>query len=157
MSTMWILTGNRSFAKIFEVKGLGRHVKEIYHLDNQEAHKKKSEIFSDRPGRSTQKTSVHRHALTTEIDGHEHEQKVFAEHISAYLQEGFNNKHYDELAFIGPAHFLNSVNHALAKTVQKCVVKEISKDLPEYLSEQDRIDHLCKYLDLWNRNPVGTA
>ena len=36
MSTLWVLTANRGFAKIFEVKGCGRQVKEIHHLDASE-------------------------------------------------------------------------------------------------------------------------
>lgn len=149
MSTLWILAANRSGAKIFEVKGAGRQIKEIHNLDNPAGRKKSRESFSDRAGRTFDRLGGGRHGVK-EVDVHEHEQKLFIESIALFLQEGKNNKKYDELAFVAPAQFLGELNQYIPAQLKKILIKEVAKDLPERLSPQEHIDHLCQYLDLWN-------
>lgn len=151
MDTMWILTANSSFAKIFEVKGQGRKVKEILHLDFPNGRKKSGEILSDRPGRAFDRLGSTRHALGTEVDVHEHQHKIFAHQLATILHEAYDKNSYKELALVAPPQFLGELKHAVSDAVRKSITKEIGKDLPEYLSEKERIDHLCKYLNLWNQ------
>jgi protein required for attachment to host cells len=152
MKTLWILNGNRGFAKIFEVQGHGRIVKEIFHLDNPNGLKKSGEILADRPGRAFDRMGGARHALSTETSVEDHEQQLFAHQLSKILQEGHDRQAFDELALVAPTHFIGAMNTALHETVRKKIVKEVGKDLPLYVNTQERIDQLCGYLDLWNRN-----
>jgi protein required for attachment to host cells len=154
MGTMWVLTANRGFAKIFEVKGVGRQIKEIQHVDNPDGRKKGSEIFTDSPGRSFDRLGPGRHALTNERDAHEREQKVFTQKLATLLQEGLENRTFDELAIIAPDKFLGELHQVLSEQVKKMTTKEIHKDLAEHLSHEERVDLICKYLDLWNRATV---
>jgi protein required for attachment to host cells len=156
MKTLWILTGNRGFVKIYEVKGHGKQIKEIHHIDNPEGLKKNSEIFSDRPGRAFDRMGGGRHALSSETEYHEHEQQLFAHRLAALLQENHESKAYDELALVGPSHFLGDLNLAIHDGIKKIIIKEVGKDLPIHLSEQERIGHLCEYLDLWNHSSQNT-
>jgi protein required for attachment to host cells len=155
MGTMWVLTANRGFAKLFEVKGVGRQIKEIHHIDNPEGRKKGSEIFTDSPGRSFDRLGPGRHALTNERDAHEREQKTFTHKIADLLQQGLENHDYNELALIAPDKFLGELHQVLSEHVKKATIKEVHKDLAEHLSNEERLSHICKYLDLWNR--VSTA
>lgn len=91
-----------------------------------------------------------RHALSTEVDFHEHEQQVFAHKLAEVLQEGHNNKAYDELAFVAPSRFLGVVNQEISPAVKKNIIQEVDSNLPERMNEMERIEHLRKYLDLWN-------
>lgn len=150
MGTMWVLTGNASFAKIYEIKGHGKHIKEIHHFDNPEGRMKPGEILQDKPGRTFDRFGPARHALGTEVDVKAHEQKMFASKLCAFLKEGKSNNAFDELALVVPPQFLGDLKDAVDGQVKKIISKEIDKDLPIHLSEQDRIDHLCRYLDLWN-------
>jgi len=150
MGILWIVTGNRSFAKILEVQGHGRKIKEIYHLVNPEGRMKSGEILSDRPGRAYDRVGGGRHALSQEVDFHEHEQHVFVHKIANLLREQKDNNAFEELAFVAPSHFLGDLNQAISPSVKKSLIKEVAKDLPEYLSSQELVDQLCKYLDLWN-------
>lgn len=52
MSTLWVLIANRSFAKIYQVKGRGREIKEIHHIENPDGKKRPGEVLSDKPGRA---------------------------------------------------------------------------------------------------------
>lgn len=153
MSTMWILAANSSFAKIFEVKGHGRQIKEIRHLDFPGGRAKGTDINSDRPGRAFDSMGKSRHSLSTEVNLHEHENQVFAKQIAEILRIGHENNSFDQLALVAPPHFLGELKLAVSNGVKKSIIKEINKDLPEHLSEKDRLDHLANYLDLWNRSP----
>lgn len=151
MGTMWIVAANSSYAKIFEVKGHGRQIIEVKHLDFPEGRLKSSEVGSDRPGRAFDKFGAGRHAHSPEVSYHEHEQQVFSHKIASILHEAHEQKTFDELALVAPAHFLGYLKQAISNSVKKCIFKEVHKDLPEGLDGRERIDHLCKYLDLWNR------
>lgn len=150
MGTLWVLVANSGFAKIYEVKGMGREIKEIHHFANPDAHKKTGEVHSDRPGRAYDRVGGGRHALSTEVDFHTHEQQVFAHKIAEILLEGQKNKAYEELAFVAPAHFLGVLNQTILPQVKKSLIQSVDSNLPEYLSEKDRVEHLRKYLNLWN-------
>lgn len=150
MSTMWILSANSSFAKIYEVTGKGKNIVEIQHFDFPEGRMKSGEILNERPGRAFDRVGVGRHALGTEVDVHMHEQKVFAHQLAKALYDGKVNNSYEQIAIVAPPQFLGEIKLSLEDQVKKCVIKEVNKDLPIHLSEKERIEHLCKYLDLWN-------
>ena len=149
-NTLWVLTANRSFAKLYQVTNLGRDFQEILHIDHPDGKRKGSEIYSDRPGRAFDSVGGGRHALTNHVDVHQHDQQVFTKRLAQLLQEGLDNKSYDTLAIVAPSHFLGDLNMVVSEAVKKKILKEIAKDLPEGLTEKDRINHLCEYLDLWN-------
>lgn len=151
MGTMWVVTANSGFAKIFEVKGCGRQITEVQHVDFPKGKVKSGQVNSDRPGRAFDSFGMGRHAHTPAVSIHAHENKVFAGHLAKILREAHANNSFNELALIAPPHFLGELKQAIPNGLQKCIVKEINKDLPEYLSEKDRIDHICDYLELWNR------
>lgn len=147
---LWVLTANRSFAKVYQVKGLGRDFQEILHVDHPDGRKKGSEIFTDRAGRSFDSLGGGRHALGKSVDVHQHDQTVFTKQLATMLQEGLESNSYDALAFVAPSHFLGSLNLAISPGVKKKVLKEIPRDLPENMDEKQRVEQLCGYLDLWN-------
>jgi len=149
MSTLWILTANRGFAKIFEVKGSGRQIKEVHHLDNPDGRLKNREFFDEPAGRAFDRLGGGRHAMNAK-DVHGEEQKEFIEKIAGILQQGRTNKEFDELAFVAPPQFLGELNQYIPPQLKKILIKEVPKDLPEHLSNQEYVDHLCTYLDLWN-------
>ena len=153
MGTLWVLTANRGFAKIYEVKGVGRQIKEIYSLEHPEGHLKPREVYSDRPGRMHDRMGVGRHSVEEKAETHEEALKEFVHKIAKLLLEGKDNRAFDELAIVVPSHFLGELKQVLAERVKKCITKEAHKDLPEYLTEYERLEHLTKLLDLWNYHP----
>lgn len=153
MRVLWIVCANRGFAKIFEVKGHGREIRELHHLDNPTGHDRGAIEFSDRPGRAFDRIGGGRHALENE-NAHEHEQQLFIQQITTILNEGKITKAFDEIAFVAAPSFLGELNKYISPQIRKCLIKEVSKDLPENISEKDRIEHLRKYLDLWNDSPA---
>jgi len=147
---LWIISANRSFAKIYEAKGHGREIKEIQHIENPDGRKKISEIVSDRPGRSFDSVGGGRHALGTQVDAREHELQGFLHKLAHILDEGLKSKAYSQLALVAPPHVLGALVVEISDNVRKVLIKEVGKDLPERISNEERIEMLCKYLDLWN-------
>lgn len=151
---LWVLVGNSSSAQIYEVKGRGKNIEKVHVLDHPSSRLKTSEINSDRPGRSFDKGGIRRHALSSDVDAHRQERIDFAIELSHFLEKEKNENKFEELALIAPPDFLGELNQALPALLQKIVVKGINKDIPSYLTEQERVDRLCEYLELFNHHPT---
>ena len=156
MATLWILSANSGGAKIFEVKGHGKHIAEIYNIENPDGRKKSGEILSDRPGRAFDRVGGGRHAFSQQNDVHEQAIQVFAHKLEHILKQGHDTKLFDELAILAPPHFLGELKQVLSTEIRKKVVKEVPKDMSERLSEAELIEQLCKYFDLWNHQTTAT-
>ena len=152
--SLWVLITNSSFAEIYCVNRNGKEIKKIHHIDFPKGREKGTDILSDRPGRSFDRMGDGRHALGTTVDLHSHEQKVFARQVIDILKKEKNENRFEHLAIFAPPQFLGEIRAALSDNLKSCVVKEFNKDIPEYLSEQERIDMFCKYLEI--EKPVYT-
>lgn len=155
MHALWVIIANAGFAKIYEVTGCGREIHEIHHLDNAIGHENHAIHFSDRPGRTHNRFGAGRHALQDQ-NIHANEQHIFIESIEKILKEGKEAKKYDQLAVVAPPAFLGELNKQLCGEIKKLINKEVPKDLPEKMSEKERIEHVRSYLDLWNEKPSNT-
>lgn len=150
MTTFWVLIANSSFAKIYQVNGMGKDVKLIQEISFTNGRKKSGEVNTDKPGRAFDRIGMGRHAVGTAVDVHGHEIKIFAHQLAEILNKGKVDKKYDQLALIAPPQFLGELRHNLHEDAKKVLLKEVHKDLPDTLSEKELIDHMCNYLDLWN-------
>lgn len=152
MTTFWVLVANSSFAKIYEVTGMGKDVKMLEHISFLDGRKKSGEVNTDKPGRAFDRVGMGRHAVGTTVDVHAHEMKIFTHQLTEILNKGKLENKYDQVALIAPPQFLGELRHTLNEAVKKSILKEVPKDLPDTLSEQELIQHMCKYLDLWNHH-----
>lgn len=153
MSSLWVLIANSGSAEIYAVQGKG--ISLVQRLDNPDGRLKSGEILTDRPGRSFEGRGRggagiggSRHALGSEVDAHMHEQQIFAHKLSDILKKEKALNKFDRLDIIAPPQFLGELRNVLHDNVKKCVHKEINKEIPSALSEKERIDWLCKFLDL---------
>lgn len=147
----WALIANSSYAKILEIKGCGKEVHLIEDIPFPEGRLKGKEITNERPGRAFDSQGHSRHAMSSRVDPHEHEVEVFAKQLGSHLHKAHSENRFEELALIAPPHFLGQINLHLSDSVKNCIVKEVGKDLPEWMNEKERMDLVAKYLDLWNR------
>jgi protein required for attachment to host cells len=152
MATIWALVANTSRAYIFKITGKGKHIDKIMEFDYPDGRKKTGEIHSDKPGRAFDRVGVGRHALSTEVDVRMHQHQVFARQLFEALKKAYGEKEFEQLAIIAPAQLLGELKRVIGSDpLEKTVIKHIDKDLSTSLKEQDIINHLCNYLDLWNR------
>lgn len=146
--SLWVLVTNSSFAEIFSVNKNGKEIKKEHHIDFPKGREKGRDILSDRPGRSFDSFGNNRHALSKEMDLHSQEQQVFSRQLSEILKKGKENHQFDQLAILAPPEFLGVLRAVLPEEVKQAIVKEINKDIPEYMSDHERIDTFCKYLEI---------
>lgn len=150
---LWVLVSNSSYAEIYSIKG--KEITLVQALDHPEGRLKSGEILSDRPGRSFEGRGRggagiggSRHALGSEVDVHMHEQQVFAKQIADVLQKEKSANKFDQLDIIAPPQFLGELRIILSDSVKKSIKKEINKEIPTTLSPQERIEWLCRFLEL---------
>jgi len=151
MQTLWALVANSSNAQIFEIKGHGHSISKIHHIDHPDGRKKSGDVNTDRQGHGSAHVGSHTHSHAAEVDPHSREQENFAHTLASQVEKAHNEKAFNELALVAPAPFLGKLKQAFGDALKKCVTKEVSKDLPDSLSEKEVVDHLTRYLDLWNR------
>jgi protein required for attachment to host cells len=154
---LWVVIANSSFAEIFEVKGRGKEIKKLERLDNPEGRAKGADILADRPGRSSEGpqggSTRRRHALGTETDVHLQEITRFAHELIEILQKAQKNS-FDQLALIAAPQLLGVLRGLLNNSLKEKVTKEIDKDFNASLSDPEKIEAICRLLDL--ERPVYT-
>lgn len=143
----WIVVANSSYAEIYAIKDL--EVSKVDLIDFPNGRLKGINILTDRPGRAFESTGTgRRSALGSEVDVHEHEQETFAHQLVSTLKKAQNEKSFDYLIFVAPPEFLGTLRSFLPEGLKKLVKQEIKKDIPEGLTENERLEKLYKLLDM---------
>lgn len=142
-----VVVANSSFAEIYTIE-LGREMVKKHHLDFPAGREKDGQILSDRPGRSFSKFGGERHALSSEVDIHTHEQQVFAHQIVDLIKKAQVEHLFERLVLIAPPEFLGELRRCLPESAKKLIYKEFSKDFPAFLSDHERVDTICRLLDI---------
>jgi len=150
MKKTWALVANSSYAIIYEVKNMGKEITIVERIPFPDGRKKASELNTDKPGRIFDSFGGARHAASNRVDPHTHEQQIFAAMLCHYLHKARAENKFEELAIIAPPQFYGELHPHFSDSVRPCVIKHVTKDLPERLSDSERLEYLVKYLDLWN-------
>ena len=95
-------------------------------LDSFSAHKRSSELGSDRPGASFHSDSSAHHSAAPRHDLHDLEKQKFAAAVAADINRATG---FDELVLVAPSRCLNRIREALDITVGAMVVGTLAKDL----------------------------
>jgi len=148
--TLWVMVANSSFAEILAINGHGRDVQRVHHIEFPQGRERSGEILTDRPGRAFDSMGSSRHALGSKVDPHTQEQLQFAHQLVNILHKAKSENNFSDLVIIAPPQFLGELRGIYPDTLKKCISREITKNLPESMSYQDRVDQICTLLDLDN-------
>lgn len=151
---LWIVIANSSSAEIFLRKGL--NIEKLHHIDFPAGRQRSGEFLSDRPGRGFESggSKMHgRHAYSSETDIHTQEQRIFAHQLADLLRKAITEKTFDQLAIIAPPEFLGELRRVLPN-LDKLLHKEVNKEVSTGLSEHEKIEVICRLLDLKPPVPV---
>jgi protein required for attachment to host cells len=96
-------------------------------FDSVSAHKRSSDLASDRPGASFHSDSSAHHAAAPRHDPHELAKERFADAVAAEINRAAGE--FDELILVAPPHSLNSIREALDATAGAVVIGTLAKDL----------------------------
>lgn len=144
---MCVVVANKSFAEIYSIE-LGRELIKLQHIDHPAGRLKDGEVLSDRPGRSFSSFGAERHAYSSETDLSAHEQHVFAQQVAQLINKEYQKQPYERLVLIAPPQFLGELRQTLPIALKKTIYKEFSKDLPSFQSDREKVDHICRLLEI---------
>ena len=96
-------------------------------LDSTTAHKRSSELASDRPGASLHSDASARHAATPRQDPHALAKQDFAHALATQVSEAASE--FDELVLVAPAQCLNEIRARLGTDAAGKLVGTLAKDL----------------------------
>ncbi|SER22103.1 Protein required for attachment to host cells [Nitrosomonas sp. Nm51] len=128
MSKIWILSANSGNAKLFSADTPIGPLTEIETFDNPDARAKKSDLSSDRAGRSFDSYGEGRHAMEVEVNPHEHEQIRFAKLLVDRVEQGRLKNKFDRVVIVAAPAFLGLLRTNLSPALSSLLSLEIDKD-----------------------------
>ncbi len=146
MSHKWILVAEGSGARLFSTVGRSPELRFLREFDHPTGREKKQAFESDRPGRSFDSRGGGRHALSPEVDPHQHDRSQFVHELVAFLDKGFQNRDFSELILVAPARLLGELRNTLSKPLKQSVVEELDKNFPLRMNRAELVSHLQKDL-----------
>jgi protein required for attachment to host cells len=135
----WILTANRVGARILERQGATLTLLET--IENEQGRLRDRDIDSDRHGRSFDRATAARHALSTAEAPHEHIAKAFARGLADKLRHARLAGRFERLVIVAEPRLLGMIRAALDTVTAHMLVASVPKDL-----EQVPVDELAAHL-----------
>lgn len=123
---IWALVANGAAARI--LKGIYGN-KPAETVEFMPDHPRLGEIMADRAGRSFSSVGRHRSAMEPRSDPVEERQRLFADSLSAVLEEHHASGEFDELIVIAAPSMLGDLRQAFDKKLHAAITHEVDKDL----------------------------
>lgn len=98
-------------------------------VDAVAAHKRSSDLVSDRPGASVHSDSSARHAFTPRHDRHRLEEERFADAVAELLNQAARAGGFEELLIAAPPRILNEIRKRLDREAETRIIGTLGKDL----------------------------
>lgn len=123
----WILTANRSGARILDKQGGTLTLLET--IENAEGRLRNRDIDTDRHGRAFDRATNARHALSTTESPHERIAKGFARGLADKLRQARLVRRFDRLVIVAEPHLLGLIRAELDAVTARTVIATVAKDL----------------------------
>jgi protein required for attachment to host cells len=133
MKRTWVLVANKAGARLFERKGAHK-VKLVEKFDHPEGTLKEGDLNSDRSG------TFGFQGIPRENQSVNHENEMFANDLSKYLEKGRTDHRFDNFVLIAGPGFNGVVKSKLNKQLEKILVKNIVKEIS--LEDEKRVCEL---------------
>lgn len=131
--TTWILVANAAESKLYTSENLRigelELLREFTHLNSR---KKITELMSDKPGHYKTDTGIR--GSYSKNDPKEVEAEHFAIQLAHELKTGWNQKQYEHLVIVTPAHFYGLMKKHLDDHLSNAV--HVSKDYTKYTPQK---------------------
>jgi protein required for attachment to host cells len=139
MPTTWILTANRSKARILEMQKLHDPLLEVADFVDPAGRAQAREVNTDASGRFYGKGEhVQGHSTSTEVSTTQHEAERFAEQLRAYLHHAHTEHRFDKLWIVAAPAFLGVLRDKLPKELLAVTELEVNKDVPTATPDEIR-------------------
>jgi protein required for attachment to host cells len=144
MKSTWILVADNTHTRFFTAATPASPLVEIAELNHIEGRLHDREITSDLPGR-IKSADGSGHALEQATDPKYHESDKFAHRVAQYLNDAYNNKHFEQLLLIAEPSFLGLLRRCLPEQIKARVTFELAKNITAHNIDDIR-KHLPDYL-----------
>ena len=125
-----IVVADEREASLFDVRDANAPLELTARIENPTAHLEGGDLESDRPGRSFDSTSPHRHAMDGErVSRRWREQTTFARAIVNELEHGRDRHEFDRLIVMAGPRMLGLIRQALPDAARPLLAAEIAKEL----------------------------
>jgi protein required for attachment to host cells len=128
----WIVVADGARARFFSLAEDGRKLVAARTADMvaPQSRRHTRDLVSDRPGRSFSSSRAGlRHSFEPTHDPHKLEKHKFTAALADMLDEACQRKDFDRLVLVAPHRSLGELRGLLSERVQRCIRKEIARDL----------------------------
>ena len=141
--TLWIVVADGEHARfVTPAPKRAFHTQRVF--ESPSAHKKSSDLGTDRPTRSTESATGTSHAITPKHDLHEMEKQKFAHQVADEINRASAQGVFDQVVLVAPAHTLKEIRDKLDTTTAAKLVGTLQKDLTGVPDHE-----LAPHLDEW--------
>ena len=141
---VWVVLADGEHARVVSPVAAKGQFATVLALDSANAHKRSSDIGTDRPGRVFESASTTRHAVTPRSDPHVLAKRQFAVEVGHLINEHDQLHAFDRLVLVAPGHALHDLREALAKPAAAKLVGSLTKDLLK-VADHDLTSHLAEW------------
>ena len=142
-SMVWIVIADGEHARfVTPAPKRAFHTQRVF--ESPSAHKKSSDLGTDRPTRSTESATGTSHAITPKHDLHEMEKQEFAHQVADEINRASAQGVFDQVVLVAPAHTLKEIRDKLDTTTAAKLVGTLQKDLTKVPDHE-----LGPHLDEW--------
>ena len=124
----WIIVADGEHARVVVPAPL-RQFRTINSLDSAAAHRRSSDLGTDRPGRSYESANPARHAIEPKTDPHRAAKENFLRYVAEKLNTAAAEGACDRLILVAPAPALGELREALDRQAAARVAATLAKDL----------------------------
>ena len=137
MRTRWVVVADSSRARIFELTGRDRGLRELDDLVNPAGRLDDRDIDADAKGRYFGKGEREQaHTAEPEVPPVQHKIELFSKQLGHYLDQACLEQRFDELHLIAPPKILGLIRQNIGDKVRQAIAEEIPKDLAWFQGPQ---------------------
>lgn len=141
--TVWIVVADGEHARfVAPAPKRAFHTQRI--LDSPSAHRKSSDLGTDRPPRSMESATGIRHAITPKHDLHELEKEKFAHRVADEINRASAQGAFDQVVLVAPTRTLKGIRDKLDTKTAAKLTGTMKKDLIK-VPDHELAPHLGKW------------
>lgn len=147
MSSNWVLIAEKSGASVFERRPRERSFRLVKTFTHSRGRLSDRSLAKAQAGTTASKTNGARHVLVGRVAPRKLEEEKFARLLCDYLDSQYRAGVFVDLIIVASPEFLGLIRKNLCNSLKKSVVRELSKEFPNWLSHASLMRHLDQDLN----------
>ncbi len=132
--TNWLVVADGGQARIFTYVGRYKQLQQLIHLSHP--HPLTHEHGPDRPGRTFESATIHKHSYEPKTDWHEHEKLNFLEVIVQIIVKSHQKQEFKKITLVCPPHLIGGLRDKVCKYLKEEEINLVNKDFTHLNKEE---------------------